>query len=106
MADHGKFNKITKKLHGRQFKCKTFYDVHFDQVVLNKKNGVYLMEEVDEVIENLRKMFEELKDELVRKEKIAYNLEIENFALKRRKKKNEGTDISIDSPPTGQTSSY
>jgi DNA invertase Pin-like site-specific DNA recombinase len=105
MANHNKFNKALRKLDGRIFKCKTFYDTYMEEVKIGK-NEVYLKKDVDELIEALREVHDEQQNALVRKEKIAYDLEIENYTLKRRKKKNEGTNISMDSPLAGQTSSY
>jgi hypothetical protein len=86
MANHIKFNKIVKKLDDRQFKCKTFYDSYWN-LIMNNKREVYLKEEVDAVLKNLKEMYDEQEDEIIRLKKKADDFMLENYQLKKRKKK-------------------
>jgi hypothetical protein len=86
MANHGKFNKIVKRLDGRQFKCKTFYDYYWEPT-MNGKYEVYLKQEVDAILKELKEIFDNQEDEIVRQKKRADDLTLENYKLNRRKKK-------------------
>lgn len=94
MANHNKFNKALRKLDGRIFKCKTFYDSYMEEVKIGK-NEVYLKSDIDELIEALREVHDEQQNALISKEKKSYDLELENYTLKRRKKKDEGTNTPV-----------
>jgi FtsZ-binding cell division protein ZapB len=97
MANHGKFNKIVNRLYGRQFKCKTFYDYYWE-IVMNGKYEVYLKPEIDEIIKELKEVYDTQEDEIAKQKKRAEDLELENYQLKkdhliykklRSKKKND-----------------
>lgn len=86
MANHSKFNKIIKRLEGRQFKCKTFYDYYWDPVI-NGKYEVYLKQEVDAVLKELREIYDNQEDEIVRQKRRAEDSELETYKFKHRIKK-------------------
>jgi len=85
MANHGEFNKFTKKLKGREFYCKTLYDLYWNQLRFGTSK-VYLSEEVDEVLKQLKELFDNQEDKIVREKKRAEDSELENYKLKRKKK--------------------
>jgi len=88
MANHGKFNKVVKRLDGRQFKCKTFYDYYWDPV-MNGKYEVYLKQEVDAILKELKEIYDNQEDEILIQKKRAEDSELEAYKLKQRKKKND-----------------
>lgn len=96
MANHNKFNKALRKLDGRIFRCKIFYDSYMEEVKIGK-NEVYLKTDIDTLIDQLREVHDEQQDVIVQKERKLSDLEIENYKLNKIKKKNERTNISMDS---------
>ena len=86
MANHSRYNKIIRKLNGRSFRCKTFYDIQINQVLYIKPADVFLKKEVEEMLNELRLLFEEQEDKIVVLERKASDLEVENYGLKRKKK--------------------
>lgn len=81
MANHREFNKIVRRLKGRQWFCKTFYDNYWIQNKLGK-NEVYLKEEVDNNLKELRELFDNQEDEIIKQKKKADDLQLENYQLK------------------------
>ena len=81
MTNHVQFNKISKKIKGRQFWCKNLYDNHFYQKNGNDlgKNEVYLKKEMDDVINEFRILFEEQQDEIIKQRRRADMLELEEY---------------------------
>ena len=88
MANHLKFNKIIRKLDRRQLFCKAFYDNYMNQIKIEKGNNeVYFKKEVDNSIEQLKELYDEQQDEIVRQKKKADDLSLENYQLKKEFKR-------------------
>ena len=88
MANHTQFQKIKRKLDGRNFTCKIFYDFYMNKVDLGT-NEVYLKENVDYLLQDFKKIFGEQDDEIKRLKIKIQDLELENYKLQRRIKSYE-----------------
>jgi len=81
MTNHVQFNKISSKLKGRQFWCKNLYDNRYFDKNSNDlgKNEVYLKQEIDDIIDEFRIIFEQQQDEIVKQKRRADMLELEEY---------------------------
>lgn len=101
MTNHSEYNKIIKRLDGRHFRCKTFYDYYWEPV-MNCKYEIYLKQEVDAILKQLKELYESQKDKIDELKKKNNDLELENYKLKRRKRKtDENTNGNTDTYKKG-----
>ena len=88
MNNNNQFNKIVKKLDGRQMGAKRFYDFYNNQIDIGY-NEIYLRKEVDSIL----KMLKEVQDSQIREIKglkqKKEDLEVENYRLQKIIKKHE-----------------
>lgn len=94
MTNHSKFNRVIRKLYGRNFYCKSFYDSYGNKIDINKYE-VYLKKEVDDMIKELRELYEEQQDEVLVQKRKASDKELENYQLKRKKIKSKEVKLEV-----------
>lgn len=80
MANHNQYNKIVKRLDGRIFFCKKFYDYYGNDLGI-PSNEVYLKSNVQEILAQVKEIYDSQQEELLKQKKRAEDFEIENYKL-------------------------
>jgi hypothetical protein len=93
MANNGEFDKIKRRLDGRHFTCKVFYDYYMKKIDI-RTSDVYLRKETDDILNQLKNKFGEQHDQIKEQKMKIEELLLENYKLqkmikKEEKKKNE-----------------